>query len=72
MELQKHTGHFLKALIRDYGLADQKIVSTTRFDQVYLSKLYTSSQIEPKKLYNFLFVLNRHFNLGIEPKKLLV
>jgi hypothetical protein len=66
MESENHIGQAIKNVFRENNLTDNRITSATGFDQFYLSKVYTSRQIQPLKLYHFLFVINKNFNLNIE------
>ena len=70
MEHIQHKGENLKDVFKQNNISDKSIIAVTDFNQVYLSKLYTSRQIEPWKLKNFLFVINRVFNTNITMESL--
>ena len=71
METLAHTGQRLKSVIREYNLSDQTITSLTPFEQSYLSKIYTSRDIQPRQLQNFLYVINKVFDLEISSDSIL-
>ena len=62
---ETHLGQNIKNILNEYRLSDKTITSLTPFNQSFLSKLYTSREIQPRNLMNFLHVINRIFNLNL-------
>lgn len=68
--MEIHTGQRIKDVLEENNLNDEKITSLTTFDQSYLSKIYTSRNLKPRFLKNFLYMINRIFDLNISEKNI--
>ncbi len=71
MILEEHTGQKIKNILSYYELTDSLIIKETRFEQSYLSKIYTSRIIQPRNVKNFIYVINKVFNLHIDAETII-
>ena len=60
-----HTGQQIKDVFRRYKITDDSITSLTPFDQSFLSRIYTSREIQPRYLKNFLYIINKIYDLNL-------
>lgn len=65
-----HIGMKVKEILHTMNLSDYRIIKQTGINQAYLSKIYTSRDVQPWKLKRFLYKLNREFDLELTTENL--